>query len=128
MARLQRELEAVRDDETGHNPVAKVYRRDDLYTGAFTAGMPELLVGYTPGFRSSATSVLAESGRTILDVNPWAWSGDHSMAHHLIPGTLFSSRKVAKAAPSILDLPVTILEAFGIDKPADMVGSSLFRS
>ncbi|HUP24651.1 MAG TPA: alkaline phosphatase family protein [Thermoanaerobaculia bacterium] len=128
MARLQRELEAVRDDETGGSPVAKVYRRDDLYTGPFTADMPELLVGYTPGFRSSANSVLAESSRTILDVNPWAWSGDHSMAHHLIPGSLFSSRKVARDTPSILDLPVTILEAFGIEKPADMVGSSLFRS
>jgi predicted AlkP superfamily phosphohydrolase/phosphomutase len=127
LAKLQRELEAVRDDETGRNPVAKVYRRDDLYTGPFTAGMPELLVGYTPGFRSSASSVLAESGKTILDVNPWAWSGDHSMAHHLIPGSLFSSRKVSKAAPTILDLPVTILEAFGVEKPANMSGTSLFR-
>jgi hypothetical protein len=48
------------------------------------------------------------------------------MARDLVPGSLFSSAKLAKANPSILDLPVTILEFFGIDKPAEMVGSSVF--
>ena len=35
---------------------------------------------------------------------------------------------VAKADPSILDLPVTILEHFGIAKPSQMVGSSIFAT
>ena len=90
--------------------------------------MPELLVGYTPGYRNSSPSVLGATGPTTIDLNPWAWSGDHSMARDLVPGSLFSSHKVSKATPSILDLPVSILEFFGVEKPEQMVGSSIYRS
>jgi bisphosphoglycerate-independent phosphoglycerate mutase (AlkP superfamily) len=48
------------------------------------------------------------------------------MAYQMVPGSLFSSRRVAKSDPSILDLPVTILELFGIAKPEQMVGRSVF--
>ena len=48
------------------------------------------------------------------------------MARDLLPGTLLSSQKTARANTSILDLPVTILEFFGVDKPEQMVGSSIF--
>jgi len=126
-ARLIRELEAVVDPETGRRPVAKVYRRDDMYVGSATPMMPELLVGYTPGFRNASSSVLGATGKPTINLNPWAWSGDHSMARDLVPGTLMSSQKVAKAHTSILDLPVSILEFFGVDKPEQMVGSSIFQ-
>ncbi len=123
--RIARELEAVLDDETGRPPVHRVYRRSEVYSGQFTSDMPELLVGYTPGYRSSSESVMGESGRTILDLNPWAWAGDHSMAHELVPGCLFTSHPVGLEDPHIADLPVTILEFFGIPKPFDMQGRSL---
>ncbi len=126
-ARLIRELEAITDSETGQRPIAKVYRREDMYVGPATPMMPELLVGYTPGYRSASTSVLGSTGKPTINLNPWAWSGDHSMARDLVPGTLLSSRKVGKANPNILDLPVTILEFFGVEKPEQMVGSSIFR-
>jgi hypothetical protein len=48
------------------------------------------------------------------------------MARDLVPGSLFSSRRVAASSPNILDLPVTILEWFGVDKPAQMEGRSIF--
>ena len=124
--RISRELEAVTDPDTGQRPVARVYRRDDMYVGPATAAMPELLVGYQPGYRCSSPSVLGETGKPVIDLNPWAWSGDHSMARDLVPGSLFSSVKLTKPNPSILDLPVTILELFGVEKPAEMVGSSIF--
>ncbi len=125
-ARLARELEAITDPDTGQRPVDRVYRREAMYSGPLTAAMPELLVGYTPGYRCSSPSVLGETGPEVLDLNPWAWSGDHSMARDLVPGTLLSSRKVTTTDPSILDLPVTILDLFGIPKPAPMVGRSIF--
>lgn len=124
--RLARELEAVVDPETGQRPVARVYRRDELYTGEATPHMAELLVGYAPGYRNSSPSVLGGTGKATIDLNPWAWSGDHSMAADLVPGSLLSSRPVAREKPSIVDLPVTILEWFGVPRPADMVGRSLF--
>jgi predicted AlkP superfamily phosphohydrolase/phosphomutase len=126
--RLTRGLETVSDSETGIRPISKVYTRESMYTGEFTPDMPELLVGYTPGYRNSGDSVLGSTGRTIIELNPWAWSGDHSMARDLVPGTLMSSRKVLKANPSIMDLPVTILDFFGISKPQQMVGTSIFSA
>jgi len=126
-SRLSRELEAVVDLETGQRPIAKVYRREEMYVGPATPMMPELLVGYTPGYRNASASVLGSTGKPTIDLNPWAWSGDHSMARDLVPGTLLSSQKTARANTSILDLPVTILDFFGVEKPEQMVGSSIFR-
>jgi len=123
--RLTRELEPIRDPETGERPVAKVYRREEVYSGDLTYEMPDLLVGYTPGFRSSSDSVIGGTGKVILDLNPWAWSGDHSMAKDLVPGTLCSSIPLSNPEPDIVDLPVTILDYFGISKPPQMVGRSL---
>ena len=125
--RLIRDLESLIDPETGQRPIAKVYRREEMYVGPSTPMMPELLVGYTPGYRNASTSVLGSTGKPTINLNPWAWSGDHSMARDLVPGTLLSSKKVAREHTSILDLPVTILEFFGVEKPEQMVGSSIFR-
>ena len=124
-ARLRRELEAVVDPETGRRPVTTVYDRDDMYTGPMTPMMPELLVGYTPGYRNSSLSFMGGTGKAVIDLNPWPWSGDHSMARDLVPGTLLASRQLKAADPSILDLPVTILDWFGVPKPAPMVGRTL---
>ena len=128
MDRITRDLESITDSETGMKPVAKVYRKEEIYSGDFTSDMPDLLVGYTPGYRGSSASVLGETGKTLIDINPYAWSGDHSMAKDLVPGSLFSSAPIRKKNPDILDLPVTILEHFGIAKPGDMVGRSLFQT
>ena len=99
-----------------------------MYTGPKVGEMAEMLVGYTPGYRNSSTSFMGATGSEIINLNPWAWSGDHSMAKDLVPGTLFSSRQVAARNPNIIDLPATILDWFGIDKPSQMEGSSIFRT
>jgi predicted AlkP superfamily phosphohydrolase/phosphomutase len=125
-ARLTRELENLLDAETGIRPVARVYPRDSIYRGAMTTRMAELFVGYSPGYRNSADSVLGGTGNAVIDINPWAWSGDHSMARDSVPGTLASSRLLKRPNPTILDLPVSILDFFGIARPAQMTGRPLF--
>ncbi len=125
-ARISSELMGLTDPDTGKPPIIKVYPKNEIYKGEFVKDMPEMLVGFHPGYRNSSPSVLGTTGQTTIDLNPWAWSGDHSMARDSVPGSLFSSRKVAKANPSILDLPVTILEFFGIAKPGQMEGSSIY--
>ena len=72
--------------------------------------------------------MLGETGRSIIDINPWAWGDHHSMARDLVPGSLFASVPLLKADPNIVDLPVTILDYFGVEKPAQMVGRSLIRA
>lgn len=124
-ARIAGELQALADGETGRRPIHRVYARGEVYSGEFTGDTPELLVGYTPGYRASSDSVQGNTGKEVLNVNPWAWSGDHSMARELAPGSLFMSRPVAVEAPDIIDLPTTILDFFGIEKPYQMRGRVL---
>jgi predicted AlkP superfamily phosphohydrolase/phosphomutase len=126
--KLTNELHSVVDGETGKGPIARVYNRDEIYTGEQIDKMAELLVGYAPGYRNSSTSFMGVTGSEVINLNPWPWSGDHSMARDLVPGTLFSSRRVATGNLNIIDLPVTILEWFGIDRPPQMEGSSIFRA
>jgi predicted AlkP superfamily phosphohydrolase/phosphomutase len=128
LSKLTRELLSIKDDETGINPIAQVYPRDELYQGDMTWDMPELLVGFRPGYRHSSDSVLTETGKSLIELNPYPWSGDHSMAKDLVPGVLFASRDFAEQNPTILDLPVTILDFFGIEKPPEMVGRSLLKT
>ncbi len=126
IARITRELQGINDSDTGLRPIDKVYARDDIYVGEHTPNMPEMLVGCTPGYRISSSSVQLETGKTVLDLNPWAWAGDHSMSRGLVPGSVFMSRSFSRSEPSILDLPVTILDFFGFERPEQMVGRSLF--
>jgi predicted AlkP superfamily phosphohydrolase/phosphomutase len=126
IARITRELEGINDSETGQRPINKVFARDDIYSGPHTPDMPEMLVGCTTGYRLSSSSIQLETGKEILDLNPWAWAGDHSMSRDMVPGSLFISRGISRAQPSILDLPVTILDFFGFERPEQMVGRSLF--
>ena len=125
MQRLTAELETITDPDTNIHPVARVYPREEVYSGDYTFEMPDLLVGYTPGYRSASSSVLGETGKPTLDLNPYAWSGDHSMAKDLVPGSLFSSHPIRRSNPEITDLPISILDFFGIDKPPHMDGSTL---
>jgi bisphosphoglycerate-independent phosphoglycerate mutase (AlkP superfamily) len=56
------------------------------------------------------------------------WSGDHAMAAETVPGVLVTSRKVATAEPGLADLAPTVLQEFGVPKPAVMEGRSVFQS
>lgn len=127
VSRISSELESIVDSDTNERPVHKVYPRDSIYSGDITPEMPEMLVGYTPGYRCANDSVLGETVKATIDLNPWAWAGDHSMATELVPGSLFISRSISNPNPNILDLPVTILDFFGFEKPEQMVGKSLLK-
>jgi bisphosphoglycerate-independent phosphoglycerate mutase (AlkP superfamily) len=45
-----------------------------------------------------------------------------------VPGVLLSNRKIDRAAPALTDITPTILAEFGIQKPGDMMGHSVFQS
>ena len=124
--RLKRELEAWRDPETGERPVYRVYRREEVYSGPEMETLPDLIVGYDAGYRISGTDAQLQIGPRILAANQLRWSGDHCMAAEVVPGILFSSRPLELDDPRIVDLPVTILAEFGIERPEQMRGRNIF--
>jgi bisphosphoglycerate-independent phosphoglycerate mutase (AlkP superfamily) len=63
----------------------------------------------------------------VFEDNTKAWSGDHCVDPLLVPGVLFSNRKVQAQDPGIEDMAPTALELFGVQPPAWMEGKSVFR-
>ncbi len=124
---ITRGLLALRDPETGEPVVTRVDRARDVYHGAETERAPDLIVGYNRGYRGSDDSALGTVTRDVIVPNLGTWSGDHCIDHRWVPGVLVSNRRLAVGDPSLLDMPVSILAAFGVEKPAVMTGRNVLE-
>ncbi|MGD9724420.1 MAG: alkaline phosphatase family protein [Pirellulales bacterium] len=127
LAELRDELLAVRDGN-GAAAIERVDLAEDLYPGADPKIAPDLFIGYADGYRGSWGTVLGALPQSQFEDNLDRWSGDHSIAANLVPGSLFCNRPVLAEQPSISDLAPTVLAAFGIARPAHMTGRALFES
>ena len=117
-------LTALRDDD-GQSPVAHVYPSKSLYRGPYLDAAPDLIIGYGDGYRISWESAVGEVTSCVLEDNPKAWSGDHCIDPVLVPGVLFSNRRLAAGNPGIEDLAPTVLDLFGVGRPDWMDGRAL---
>ena len=61
-----------------------------------------------------------------MEDNLGKWSGDHMGAAEVTQGVVLSDRPMQAESPALYDLTATILQAFGIDRPGDMVGKPVF--
>ncbi len=96
LRRLCRDLESVTDPSTGMRIVART-EATSLTTGPSTpAGAPDVIVGYSPGYRSSWGTALGSLGREIVMDNLDPWSGDHCVAPEFVPGTLLANRPISR--------------------------------
>jgi len=120
-------LLALRDPANNQPMITRVDHASQAYHGAHAGEAPDLLVGYALGYRVGWGSVLGEFSAQVVEDNLEPWSGDHCIDPAHVPGVLLSNRKIAASAPSLLDIAPTILEQFGIAKPADMQGQSVFQ-
>ncbi len=100
-------LLAYRDPETGAQPIASTY-----VPGARGDYVPDLIVGYAPGYRGSWDAALGGIGRGIVEENRDAWIGDHCIDPRFVPGVLLTNRGDAPAKPSIETLPSWIMSRF----------------
>jgi predicted AlkP superfamily phosphohydrolase/phosphomutase len=117
-------LSALRDDD-GATPIRTVYETAALYRGPYLEAAPDFIVGYNEGYRCSWEGAVGKIEATVLTDNPKAWSGDHCVDPVLVPGVLFSNRKMAANDPGIEDLAPTALNLFGVQAPAWMEGKAL---
>ena len=127
LGEIERKLLRWRDPATGKAVVSRVYRSDRIYSGPQVSSAPDLVIGYARGYRASNGTALGGFGSTVLEDNRETWSADHMIAAEEVPGILLVNRPVLKQNPGLVDLPVTILEIFGIPRPDVMVGASLFK-
>jgi predicted AlkP superfamily phosphohydrolase/phosphomutase len=113
-------LTALRDGDA--IPIGQVYATDALYKGPYLEAAPDLIVGYSEGYRVSWDSAVGRITPEVVDDNPKAWSGDHCVDPVLVPGVLFANRAMTAKDPGIEDLAPTALELFGLRPPAWMEG------
>lgn len=90
--------------------VNQVWTRNEAYTGSLGMYGPDLLIGYTPGYRASSETGLGGWGQTTLEPNQDHWHGDHCFAPQTVPGVLFAPDLQQRAAqPSYRDIPTMVL-------------------
>jgi predicted AlkP superfamily phosphohydrolase/phosphomutase len=119
---ISSKLEQLKDPTDGASTIRKVHDASASYKGLYTEEAPDLIVGYHPGYRVSWDSITGTIEPEIFSDNLKAWSGDHHVDPELIPGILFTNRKVKKDSPHITDIAPTVLDLFAVKKPAYMEG------
>src|SRR5207247_11244909 len=118
-------LESV-TDVNGRRVIRGVYRADKVYSGTATALAPDLIVGYSRGYRASWATSLGDLTDEVLLDNDSAWRADHCADALEVPGVLFSNRPLRAGAPSLVDVAPSILTEFGLPTPSSMVGRNIF--
>jgi predicted AlkP superfamily phosphohydrolase/phosphomutase len=123
-AEITGKLAALRDDD-GATPIRNVYATAALYRGPYLDAAPDFIVGYSEGYRCSWEGAVGKVAQRVIEDNRKAWSGDHCVDPVLVPGVLFSNRKIDAADPGIEDLAPTALKLFGVEVPSLMEGKPL---
>jgi predicted AlkP superfamily phosphohydrolase/phosphomutase len=126
-ADISAKLVALTDPKNGARVVDNVYDSERIYHGPLTGSAPDLIVGFAEGYRVSWQTALGAVPAGTLVVNDQKWSGDHcSVDAATTSGFLATNQKLAKEAPSIVDLAPTVLKIFGLPIPADFDGKPLY--
>ena len=119
-------LTGIRDPATDAVAVHQAMPREDVYQGPYTQAAPDIIVGYTHGYRVSWDAAVGKTSPNVFCDNKKAWSGDHCIHPDLVPGVLFTNLKLNEERPAaIVDIAPTTLELLGVPKPAYMDGQSL---
>jgi predicted AlkP superfamily phosphohydrolase/phosphomutase len=124
---LIQKLANLRDEERDAVGIRTVYATNKLYRGPYLAEAPDMIVGYNDGYRTSWDAAVGKVSAQVFEDNCKAWSGDHSVDPALVPGVLFSNRKIEAQDPGIEDMAPTVLQLFGVDRPAWMEGQPVFN-
>jgi len=122
---LAGKLSGLRDTEANGIAITKSWIAGDLYQGPYLDAAPDLIIGYGEGYRTSWDAAVGKVSASVFEDNAKAWSGDHCVDPHLVPGVLFCNRRVTAENPGIEDMAPTALELFGLQPPEWMEGKAL---
>lgn len=93
--------------ENGELVISRVTSRAEAFAGSLVENGPDILVGYSPGYRASAETGLGEWKKDSLEVNKDHWGADHCIDYEAVPGVLFSNQGLRNFPhPSYRDIPI----------------------
>jgi len=83
---------------------------NEIYSGPYSDLGPDLLIGYSPGYRASQDTGLGKWGKTSLQANSDHWSGDHCIDSTAVPGVIFCNQGFeGLSSLSFRDIPILTL-------------------
>jgi predicted AlkP superfamily phosphohydrolase/phosphomutase len=124
LAQLRDQLLAWRDPVNGRQVVEAVY--DVNPTAQNAAVAPDLIVGYSAGYRASWQTGLGETPTEEIEDNNDAWIADHCINPAAVPGVLFTSSRVKARDAKIPDVTASILKFFNLPQPLGASGHSFY--
>lgn len=122
---IKEKLKKIIDPKTNRFIFKAVYKREEIYKGAYTQNAPDIVVGYNVGCRVSWESAVNYVGNELFSDNIRMWSGDHAFTRDQVPGVFFCNRKINNLNPSLIDISPTVLSVFGIKKMPFIEGKDL---
>jgi hypothetical protein len=125
---LAAKLTGLRDEERDRVGIREAWTSNSLYSGPYLQSAPDIIVGYAPGYRASWDAAVGKVTAYVFDDNKKAWSGDHCVDPHLVPGVLLSNLQIDAEDPGIEDMAPTALDLFGIAPPEYMEGKCVLRA
>jgi predicted AlkP superfamily phosphohydrolase/phosphomutase len=124
---IREKLEGLKDPDTGEVAITSVYDAEEVMNGPYVGDAPDLIVGYNVGYRASWDAAVGKSSETVVEDNVKSWSGDHCIDFKLVPGVVFTNRKIEAERPGLIDIGPSILSLFGVKVPEYMRGRSVFE-
>lgn len=121
-------LAGLRDEEESVVAIRSAYAAPTIYRGPYLDAAPDVIVGYSEGYRASWDAAKGKVTRAIFEENSRHWCGDHCVDPPLVPGVLFSNLPIVSTAPGIEDMAPTALALFGIAPPAWMEGQPVIAT
>jgi len=90
----------------GRPIIQRALLRDEVFNGPFSTYGPDILIGYTPGYRASPETGLGKWKEDSIEPNNDHWGADHCIDSQAVPGVIFCSNGLEGiASPSYRDIP-----------------------
>ena len=90
----------------GRPAVQNVWPSEDALNGPLAKRGPDLLVGYSPGYRASPQTGLGGWEQNVIESNRDHWHADHCFNPLSVPGVIFSNHDLSNFPnPSYYDIP-----------------------
>lgn len=112
------------DKKLNIKPIKNVFDTEK-FKGPYKNIGPDLIVGYNKGYRASWENAVGIVDEIVITDNTKSWSGDHCIDYKQVPGVIVSNLKLNDEEASLIDIAPTILDIFGVKKPAYMDGKIL---
>ena len=118
-------LAGLRDPQSGDQTIAAVYDSAKIYSGPLAEQAPDLVVGFSAGYRASWQTAVGAGAECIVEDNAESWPGDHIFDPCLVPGIFFANDQTAADRANAVDIAPTVLSALSVPVPPEMEGRNL---